>query len=822
MKRRINILKIATIFTTFALGFACLTYNFAKSPIRANAEQRVNYNYSGVRYNATSANEDPNWNINLSLRGAEFRNALQTIMESKQTVTTTYSECLEIGARAAAYPNSYSSTFVPFYHDSSVTATVSQCNREHTWPNSRGSGKSGPGADPFIIRPTLTSENSDRGNLFYGTRSNEWDPASCGFEGARGESARVILYAATMYYKNGLSLSNNPNDSTALKTMGTLSTLLTWNTTYAPTPIEIQVNNYLSDNGYGRNPFVDHPEYASYIWNSDGLIEGGTSQEPTSISLNKTSLSLTVGQTNTLIASFQPDGASGSITWSSNRTSVATVNSSGKVTAIGEGTATITAKYSDTIKATCTVTVTSGGGGSTTESLEKASSIDVGDTVFLTCDSKTQQYAGPSSTSTVYGVGSSYTGEPDTTKYALEVESGSSSNTYSFKIKSGSDANKYLTWVSGNSLDVTTSKSANASWTVTFDASNNATIKNVYDSSRVIWWNVSSPRFACYTGKSDGSDFKYTQLWKLTISSTYIGPETYLSSATEIATIRGSGSVSSSNATNSITFADLDLTSGTQYADPFNGGCFTVTFSGGENDGKYYDGGTAIRTYGGGAITIAAKSGTISSITLTWDGSYKPTSASVVNVGTYSTSNNTWTGSSSSVVFTRPSGSGHWRLQSVTVICISTTANFDYLDLRFGIKIPTADWGAIEGNPDWEIQDYGLMMFKTNSLTNVPSVPSRYDSSPTYVAVGHRNNGLTPDEDGLGNYNFFVKVSIPNESEFPEYYSYATYFCVRPFVKINNQIHWLLDHDIQESVKTLAGKANNTNLGQDVLDYLAA
>ena len=195
-------------------------------------------------------------------------------MAGKRTRTTTYSECKSIGARAAAYPNASSSTFVPFYHDSSRLATSSECNREHTWPNSRGTGTDGPGADPFIIRPTLTSENTDRGNKFYGTGSSEWDPASCGFEASRGESARVILYAATMYYKEGLSLSNNPGDSTSLKTMGTLSTLLAWNTTYAPTPIEIQVNNYLSNQGYGRNPFVDHPEYASYIWNNSGLIGG--------------------------------------------------------------------------------------------------------------------------------------------------------------------------------------------------------------------------------------------------------------------------------------------------------------------------------------------------------------------------------------------------------------------------------------------------------------------------------------------------------------------------------------------------------------------
>ena len=217
---------------------------------------------------------DTTWNINISLRGAEFRNALQTLMAGKRTTTTTYSNCKSVGAKAAAYPNANSSTFVPFYHDATRLATFSECNREHTWPNSRGTGETGPGADPFIIRPTLTSENTDRSNKFYGTGSNEWDPASCGFEASRGESARVILYCATMYYKEGFSLSNNPNDSTSLKTMGTLSTLLAWNTTYAPTPIEIQINNYLSNNGYGRNPFVDHPEYATYIWNNNGLIGG--------------------------------------------------------------------------------------------------------------------------------------------------------------------------------------------------------------------------------------------------------------------------------------------------------------------------------------------------------------------------------------------------------------------------------------------------------------------------------------------------------------------------------------------------------------------
>ena len=254
---------------------------------------------------SSTSSGDPVWNINISLRGAEFRNALQTIMAGKRTTTTTYSNCKSVGAKAAAYPNANSSTFVPFYHDATRLATFSECNREHTWPNSRGTGESGPGADPFIIRPTLTSENSDRGNKFYGTGSSEWDPASCGFEASRGESARVILYCATMYYKEGFSLSNNPNDSTSLKTMGTLSTLLAWNTTYAPTPIEIQINNYLSSNGYGRNPFVDHPEYASYIWNNNGLIGGEIppSEDDFTNGLNRESSLANLDGNNYVIAS---------------------------------------------------------------------------------------------------------------------------------------------------------------------------------------------------------------------------------------------------------------------------------------------------------------------------------------------------------------------------------------------------------------------------------------------------------------------------------------------------------------------------------------
>ena len=77
-----------------------------------------------------------------------------------------------------------------------------------------------------------------------------------------------------------------------------------------------------------------------------------------SVSLNKTSLSLTKGQSETLTATVSPsDATDKTVTWSSSNTSVATVDQNGKVTAVGGGSATITAKAGDK-QATCTVTVT--------------------------------------------------------------------------------------------------------------------------------------------------------------------------------------------------------------------------------------------------------------------------------------------------------------------------------------------------------------------------------------------------------------------------------------------------------------------------------
>ena len=79
--------------------------------------------------------------------------------------------------------------------------------------------------------------------------------------------------------------------------------------------------------------------------------------DPTSVSLNKTSLTLDVGKSHTLTKTVSPSNAVTSYTWSSSNTSVATVDGNGKVTAKKAGTATITVKTSNGKTANCKVTV---------------------------------------------------------------------------------------------------------------------------------------------------------------------------------------------------------------------------------------------------------------------------------------------------------------------------------------------------------------------------------------------------------------------------------------------------------------------------------
>ena len=77
------------------------------------------------------------------------------------------------------------------------------------------------------------------------------------------------------------------------------------------------------------------------------------------ITLNKTALNLTIGASESLVATISPSNATNKdVEWTSSNTNVATVDTTGKVTGVSSGSATITVKTKDGAKiATCNVTV---------------------------------------------------------------------------------------------------------------------------------------------------------------------------------------------------------------------------------------------------------------------------------------------------------------------------------------------------------------------------------------------------------------------------------------------------------------------------------
>ena len=79
----------------------------------------------------------------------------------------------------------------------------------------------------------------------------------------------------------------------------------------------------------------------------------------TNVALNRTTATLTVGESETLVAVITPENATNqNVLWSSNNSDVATVDASGRVTAVAIGTATITVTTEDgEFSATCKVTV---------------------------------------------------------------------------------------------------------------------------------------------------------------------------------------------------------------------------------------------------------------------------------------------------------------------------------------------------------------------------------------------------------------------------------------------------------------------------------
>ena len=107
----------------------------------------------------------------------------------------------------------------------------------------------------------------------------------------------------------------------------------------------------------------------------------------TEVTLDRTELTLTEGEAETLTATVKPDNADNrKVTWSSDKTDVATVDGAGKVTAVKPGEAVVTVTTEDGGKtASCKVTVKAKAVGVTDVTLDKTElTLTEGETETLT------------------------------------------------------------------------------------------------------------------------------------------------------------------------------------------------------------------------------------------------------------------------------------------------------------------------------------------------------------------------------------------------------------------------------------------------------
>lgn len=305
----------------------------------------------------------------------------------------------------------YSGVKWPNGWSANAGSTTGGYNREHCWCQSKSGGKwgeSGGGADMHHIRPVENRLNSKRGNNPYGEVTNRESNkvyakfgtdstyalggylASGTFEpidAKKGDVARIMLYIYLHYnsYRvNSLFGSFGTTDgsqsgymsSTLLPLTNIVSAsnekdaqklLLKWNKNDPVDDIERRRNEQVAIYQGNRNPFIDNSNYAEMIFG-----DGTTSNDPivTSLSILPSSFVLDLNGTNSknlTVTVNALNGASKDVVWSSLDNKVATLSSTGKVTAVGVGKTQIkaTSTFDSSKYATCSVTVidSSTGGG---------------------------------------------------------------------------------------------------------------------------------------------------------------------------------------------------------------------------------------------------------------------------------------------------------------------------------------------------------------------------------------------------------------------------------------------------------------------------
>jgi endonuclease I len=160
-------------------------------------------------------------------------------------------------------------------------------NREHMWPQSRGTGSSPEQGDLHHLRASNPGVNGARGNKAFGEPNNAtfWDADQNATAYYRGQAARACFYMATRFTQ--LSLVNgDPADNGTQ--MGDRAALLNWHFQQPPDAFERRRNQLIFTSYHqNRNAYIDNPEWVWAIFGTgpnDSRLYVGATNPPTGTS----------------------------------------------------------------------------------------------------------------------------------------------------------------------------------------------------------------------------------------------------------------------------------------------------------------------------------------------------------------------------------------------------------------------------------------------------------------------------------------------------------------------------------------------------------
>ena len=749
---------------------------------------------------------------------------------------------------ANGYANNIHSNY--FYAFVDKTRSYEDCGDTYSSvPNNlRGYSKNIGGSEK-VFEPQDSDKGDIARSIFYMVaRYNNYANASSGFD--TNNPNLVLLNDLSENGTTGTSSANKPYG------MGLLRDLLAWNKLDPVDEYEIHRNNLLYKNyTNNRNPFIDFPNWADAIWgtaNLDGTnynsaitTSASPSTDPLNViesntfSISSHNIELEVDETAEIYAT----NASGNISWSISDNTVASLNKTSTtnnekvtITALKGGTTNITATNGGNSVA-CTVTV---GEVVNYGTLDNPLSVDKA--ITLINNSQNNVPDQPLYVKGIVTSNSAYNTQYYNFDEAwLQSDDGSNPEAFElfrFKLDSGVTGD----YTAQNSMKdkqvVAYGYAKKYNGTPELATSNNApknpivyeisdieptAIKLNQDTASVdvgdtvtltaslipskavgtIVWESSDTSIATVnngvvTGVRNGqatitarvSEFDLEAECIVTVSGGVVVPSDYLNNATSVAELRATETKQSSVVTKSLTFANAGLANA---ADITNVPIGAVTLNGekgtnSSNNPKYYTSGYNMRVYAGNKITFTCDEN-MTRIVFTYTDSY----ATGLSASTGTLSGTTWTGNTKSVSFTN-GGGNQVRITAVEITYGAEAVEVSEVKLDFGFDISVADWTAITTN--WEVTDYGVMLFKSTKTTFSSSTPVKDAFELGYMPAIIHEGTKELELGGEGYYSYRGTVDITSVA------NYGLTFMAAPFICADGQYYFFEER--QESVYSLA------------------